>query len=235
MRELGIAIPTMDREDMTFASFADLVGDARVTDVAIVDGSTQAVFDRMALRAAGLPGVRLTQNVPHAGPYVSKRAAVAFSNAPWIILLDSDNTITRAYVDTLFALPQWHPDTLYVPVVGAPSLDYRAFSGLTVDRHNNIHDFLDQPSFLVALNTGNFFVHRASYLAATLDGDASWFITDCFYFTYRWLASGQNIHFTPDLAYTHRVHAGHWMQHAQQIIPCVAALTQKMRDGDWNA
>ena len=90
--------------------------------------------------------------------------------------------------------------------------------------------------FATALNTGNFFVHRDSYLQVfdlVFDPSAA----DSLYFVYCWLSSGRKALFTPGLHYTHMVYHSHmaresyWQQHAKPSMEIADRVLQRMREG----
>lgn len=229
MRTMGVAITTYEREALALASFRQVVDDPRVSEVTIVDDrSDAALFSRLTSATAQWPKVRVHQNDCNLGCYLNKRQSVERSSSPWVLLLDSDNEIDCEFVDTLCGLPTWDPETLYLPVMGRPSLDYRTYEGMVVTQ-KNVSMWIDYPSFPMALNTGNFFVQRDAYLRVfdpCFDPSAA----DSLYFVACWLASGRRAVFTPGLHYRHLIHDGYWMQHAERSAQVAQELVQKLRE-----
>jgi len=191
------------------------------------------VFDGVSKRAVVLPKVTLTRNDQNLECCWNKHRAVEQSRLPWIVLLDSDNVITTKFLDALYAVPDWDSEMLYVPTWAMPSLDYRAYAGEVVTRDNAVQ-YVDRPLFLTALNTGNFFVHRESYLAVASRARMRPLGADALYFTYRWLASGRRIFFTPDLHYGHLVHSGNWVKHAEEAQRTIQMLSIKIKNSEWD-
>jgi glycosyltransferase involved in cell wall biosynthesis len=229
---LGIAIATYERAALTVASFAKVHDDPRVSDVVISDdGSDALTFDALMALTRPLGKVRLAWHPYNEGSWANKRRAVEMSRAEWVIVLDSDNSIASHFLDALF-VQQWDEDVLYVPVRGTPALNYERYSELVIDRQN-VTRWLDQPGFQMALNTGNFFVHRQNYLLVSEGAAEESFASDGIYFVYRWLASGRSVFVTPDLSYAHLVHEGHWTRTAGPSLAFAAELIRRMRADIW--
>jgi GT2 family glycosyltransferase len=231
-RQLSIAVATYERTALTIASFAQVHNDLRVRDIAISDDGSNA--DTITMLASSLQPFKkahLLLNSQNKGSWENKRQAVILAQAEWVVLLDSDNVIGSDFLDALFA-QSWDEDVLYIPTRGVPALDYVSYTGLVVDK-NNIHQWLDQPAFQMALNTGNFFVHRQNHLFVSGRGVEESFASDGVYFIYRWLSSGRRVLFTPDLSYAHLVHAGHWMKTSVQSLLFADMLLSRMRSDTW--
>ena len=229
---IGIAIPTYERAKITPCSFAAVHNDPRVMSVAVVDdASTAASYNNLQDALKVFPKVVVSKNVENLGCYLNKRESVRRSLAKWVAVFDSDNVMTTEYLDALFA-QQWHDDVLYMPVWAQPSLDYRQYEGLVLTREN-VAEYLELPLFMAALNTGNFFVCKSSYMRV-FDDSVKPFAADSMYFAYCWLAFGGRLLLTPGLHYAHLVHAGYWMQHAHQSTVFADVLAHKMRRQEWS-
>jgi hypothetical protein len=149
---------------------------------------------------------------------------------PWIALVDSDNVFDARYLDALAAM-HWERNVLYLPVLVQETLDYRPFAGLSFAR-DTIVQYLDDLTFRMALNTGNFFVHRDTYLSV-FDMSAQPLAADSLYFVYCWLSTGRSAQLVPGLTYQHRVHDGYWRQHATESILFADVLVARMRADHW--
>lgn len=212
MKTLGLAVPTFQRFEYVKQCVEHVLTDERVAEIALTDDcSGDDSFARLVLHFLPHPKVHLFRNVKNLDCYANKREAVSHCQSDWVILFDDDNILPRSYVDLLFRLPKWKEDVLYCPVFAQPHFDYRAFAGETITKKNVAH-FLPRKHFLCALNTCNFFVHRASYLAVW-NGSVNPYTADSIYFVSQWLETGRALYFVPDLTYFHRVHNGsHYKQ-----------------------
>lgn len=194
---------------MTLESYKNIENDGRVSEIVICDdASSQDVFDRLiqSVFDGEHPKVRLYQNQENLDCYRNKANAVGRASNQWCILFDSDNVLRVNYLDRLFDIKNWRPDTVYCPVFAEPNFDYRNFAGVTITKEN-VGQYLDKPMFLTALNTMNFFVNKESFLSVW-DGTVDPVTSDSIYFNYCWLKSGRKIHFVDGLQYYHRVHPG---------------------------
>lgn len=232
-RTISICIPTYNRYQMTLESFAQVLGDPRVSEIVIVDDrSTDDSCEKLiewgitsVLRfpykkelvvdepkysffdARTNTAVRLYRNSSNLDCYQNKRVAVDHCTNEWCILLDSDNIIDKTYLDKLFEIPDWSADTIYTPCFAKPHFDFRNFAGVTIHK-NNVAQLMNQFSNLeVCLNACNYFVNREEYLLC-FDDRLDPVTSDSIFTCYNWLRSGNQIHVLPGLEYEHRIHDG---------------------------
>lgn len=200
------------------------VGEIVVSDDASTDGS----WEKLQECFVGSPKVRLFRNEQNLDCYANKAKAVERTTNGWLILFDSDNRLTRAYLDRLYSMPEWDTQTAYCPEFAEPHFDYTAFAGMTVDAHN-VSVLMGREGtqvtfggrrrpgstrrvlapiharFRCALNTCNFFVHREEYLSVW-DGSVDPHTADTIYQNFNWIRSGKKLVIVPGLRYFHRVH-----------------------------
>jgi glycosyltransferase involved in cell wall biosynthesis len=234
-RSLGVAIATYNRAALTRAVFANVHDDSRVTRVAISDDcSDVAEWHGLLDTASRMSKVRVARNSQNLGSWTNKREAVVLCDASWVALIDSDNVIGLEYLDALWAMHNWDEDILYLPMSGGPMLNYERFRGITICRDSlPSSNWLGDPLFQMALNTGNFFMSRAAHLAVSGGPAEESYASDGIYFVYRWLASGRRAIVTPGLSYTHLVHEGHWMKTAMQSLTFSNELIRRMQANSW--
>ena len=223
---IGIAIPTYERQAMTCQAFAGVYDDSRVEEIVIADDASAEPWSLAYV--ARFPKVRLSINSQNLGCFLNKKRAVDLATTEWVVVFDSDNVMLPEYLDTIWDLRPWSVDTLYMPTFARPKLDYRLYEGLTCTRFN-VADFINDPVFQMALNTGNFFVNRAAYLGVRQHDDLDPLAADSIYFVSQWLASGRQLLFVPGLAYDHLVHDGWWMRHAKASEALARTITQQLR------
>lgn len=230
MRTITVAVPTYERT--MSCAFERVHDDPRVAEIVVCDdGSAPTTYAVLSKRMAIWPKVTLWRHASNSGSYANKRRAVERTTSDWVALIDSDNGIGPEYLVALFA-SEWADDTMYVPVYAPGVLDYRKYEGLCVDR-GSISQYLDDGTFVMALNTGNFFVNRAGYLRTATEACEESFASDGIYFVWRWLSSGGRVLFMPGLHYHHLVHNGHWMQTMTESENFSNDLVRRMRAGNW--
>lgn len=206
-RKISICIPTWDRVSMTLQAFEKVLNDERVSEIVLCDDcSDDSVFQQLKSLTANSPKVKVFRNEVNIDCYQNKRQVIGFSTNQWNILFDSDNILGVDYLDKIFAIENWDANTVYCPVFAQPHFDYTAFAHLVIDKHNVAH-YVNEPMFLTALNTMNFFVNQNSY-KEVWDGKVDPVTSDSIYFNYCWLNSGRKIKFVDGLTYFHRVWPG---------------------------
>ncbi len=203
-RTLTLAITSWQRYEETLNSFIQVVDDERIQEVVIIDDASDIeIYKRLELAASFHSKVKLFRNQINYGCYLNKRQAVALSSGEYLILWDSDNTMTKEYLDKIFE-QEWKEDTILAPDFAMPHFSYQAYSGITFDQHN-IAQYIDKPMASTALNTCNFFVNRNRYLE-TFDASLEPVTCDSIYFNYCWLKDEGKIHILRGLQYPHLVH-----------------------------
>lgn len=206
-RKISVCIPTWDRVSMTIQAFEKVLNDERVSEIVLCDDcSDDSVFQQLKSLTANYPKVKVFRNEVNIDCYQNKRQTIGFSTNQWNILFDSDNILGVDYIDKIFAIENWDVNTVYCPVFAQPHFDYRAFEHLLIDKHNVAH-YVNEPMFLTALNTMNFFVNQNSY-KEVWDAKVDPVTSDSIYFNYCWLNSGRKIKFVDGLTYFHRVWPG---------------------------
>lgn len=219
----GLAIPNYDRPVERIADA--VLSDLRLDDLVVVDDGSPHPYS-IDHGVGNYP--RLVMHPDNVGCYRNKRRAVQACANAWVILLDSDNAISEGYLDALDRYAPHDTRVLYCPTFARPAFDYREYTGLIVDKHN-VAAYVDRPRFLTALNTGNFLVHRETYLKVHNDKFDP-LAADSLYFCVRWLERGGLITFVPNLEYEHALSAdSNYVKHAEASAPIFADLTTRLR------
>lgn len=233
-RIIGICIPTYNRYALTIKSFEQVLNDDRIEEITIVDdASTDGSFELLRIYAqTQTTKVRLFRNKENLDCYFNKNKAVVKAKQQWVILLDSDNVITKEYIDTLFAIENWDKDTIYQPSFAKPHFDFREFDGLELTI-KNVNNYMGT-NICTALNAMNFFINRNNYIDVW-DGSTDPMSSDSIYFNYCWLRSGRKILITPNLWYNHLVHDAHFVQNQhrtkkfyEQLLNAYKSLNVKL-------
>lgn len=233
MEKLAVAVPTYNRFEMVKECLAWVLNDQRVSEIVIVDdcstdGSDEVLEEWVA--ESNSPKISFGRNERNVDCYENKYRAVLNCVSPWVILFDSDNHLETGYLNALFDLATWDPDTVYCPTFAKPHFDYRKFEGLEVDAHT-VRPYLEDQTFLTALNTANYMVPRVRYIQAW-DESVDPHTADSLYMAYRFLKQGMKLSFVPNLHYFHRVHDGsHYKNNvhktgnfAEQVVRKLKAL-----------
>lgn len=209
-RKISIVIPTWERDDVLFESFAQILPDERIESVFISDDASDiGVFKSVSNKIAVLNQLHenkiiIQRNANNRDCFFNKYISVLGAKTAWIILGDSDNVFGVYYLDKIFSIENWEEDTIYTPCFAAPNFDFRAYSGLTITKEN-VAEYIDKPLFEVALNACNYFVNRDAYLALNIWNDLDPVTSDSIYVCMKWLQAGNKIKIVDGLQYFHRV------------------------------
>lgn len=228
---IALAIPTFGRARQTVDAYSLVQADDRIGEIVLMDdGSTAASRADLARFVSENPRkVREIYAERNVGCYLNKRNAVEACCHDWVYLLDSDNRAWPQGIDALYK-QRWDPDVLYIPTFAYPHFDYRDYSDSLITREN-VQPRLYAPRLLTALNTGNFFVNRVSFLEVFDDEFQPW-AADSLYFCYCWLRSGKTILPVTNFHYTHAVGGvSNYVQYAEVSKPIFADLEQRLREG----
>jgi len=204
-RQIGIAIPTWQRSEMTIECFYDVYKDERVAEITIVDDASEMdIYEDLKSMTDALPKVKLFRNEINLDCYRNKHRSIELATSKWCCLWDSDNTFGVEYLNKLFEIKEWQDDTIYAPDFAMPTFDYQRYSGVEITRHN-VANYMGEPIFQTCLNTMNFFINRDNYLKVW-DGSVDPVTSDSIYFNFKWLEAGFKIKIVDGLNYLHRIH-----------------------------
>jgi glycosyltransferase involved in cell wall biosynthesis len=218
---ITLCLTNYNRTDLLFESFAQVIDDDRISEIVIVDDHSDIeVFNRVFEYTRSIPKVKLYRNNRNLDCYRNKREAVSHAHNEWVILFDSDNIMTKAYLDALFAVEQdWIApnNIIYQPSAARPHFIFTSYSGLIVDKYNvSLH--IEESAFSTMLNAMNYFVNRDEFLRVW-DGSIDPVTSDSLFQNYNWLKAGNSIYVVPGLEYEHRVHNGSHYQNNVRRTP----------------
>jgi glycosyltransferase involved in cell wall biosynthesis len=208
---VSLAVAVFNRPTLVIKALARPLRDPRIDDIVVHDdGSAPDQFEIMARNLRDLsPKIRIQCSRINEGPLHAKFRAVEGCRNPWVILLDSDNAIERAYVNAIFALERWDEDTIYCPDFARPHFDFRTFDGQRIDLAAARRLLLapNRRQIMTLLNTGNYFLNRARYLSA-LSESVRYRINavDVLAANYMWLRTGGVLELVHGMSYQHLVH-----------------------------
>lgn len=203
---ISLCITSWNRDSLTFDSFRQVLNDDRISEIVIVDDhSDERIYNNLLFMVNGIDKVKLYRNDKNLGCYHNKRKAVELATNEWVILFDSDNTLTTKYLD---AIPEvWVSTNIYQPEFARPHFDFTKFSGSVISAFN-VKGYMVQKHFTTMLNAMNFFVNRDEYLRVFDTKKEEPWTADSIYFNYLWLKAGNKIYVTPGMQYDHLVHNG---------------------------
>jgi len=215
-KTVSLCITNHNRDQMLFESFEQVLNDDRVSEIVIVDDNSDDPFWKNVKNyCEGKEKIKLFRNKNNLGCYKNKREAIAQAKNEFVIIFDSDNIMTKGYLDFIY-LVEWNENIILAPDY-VVSFDYRHFGGETITKQN-VSRFTMWSQFDCLINTMNYFVHRDNYLKVW-DGSIEPWTADTIYQNYRWLESGRSFHVLKGLEYNHRINhevrqeGSHYVQH----------------------
>lgn len=212
-QRFSVAIAHYNRGSLIHLPLCNLLDHPAVEDVVIVDdGSEEKQFADL-LRSVEETGagdrVRVHRREQNKGALVTKAEAVSLAGCDWVLVLDSDNTVFRGYLDAL-AETDLSPDSFYCASWAFPFFHFSEFQGKRLDFaacSDAMRTGLLRRRYL--MNDGNYLVPRSGYADAAhslkrtaKDG------ADVMLVNYRWLTGGGALRVIPGTAYLHRLDPG---------------------------
>jgi len=215
---ITLTITTYNRVDLVIDSFSSVLDNDYINEIVIVDDfSEPSNYESLKLKISELKNskIKLYRNEANLRPLLNKLQAVRYSNNEWLILLDSDNKIDNEYIEVIKNLEK-NKNTLYIPEKllhfnSEIISDFHRHKNCKINKENIIN-YLNEPEITTALNVGNFFVNKNSYLDIFSENnvDFNLEINDALYFSYLWIISNKVITIVDDLKYFHRQHDNSW-------------------------
>jgi len=203
---ISLCITSWNRDSLTFDCFRQVLNDERVSEIVIVDDhSDERIYNNLVFMCNGLDKVKIYRNETNLGCYHNKRRSVELASNKWVIVFDSDNTMTKEYLD---AIPEvWVESNIYQPEFARPHFDFTKFAGSVISKEF-VKGYMRQKHFTTMLNAMNFFINREKYLEVFDTSKSEPWTADSIYFNYLWLKAGYKIYVVPNLQYDHLVHNG---------------------------
>jgi len=191
----------------------NLVEHPAVREIVILDDGSEAgeyqALEEFLSQLEGKEKVRLHRRKENRGALVTKSEAVALCTSDWVLVLDSDNTAFRHYLDRLLALDPKRPDTIYGACWAFPFFPFHELAGVRLDFDNAVRGVksgLLRKAYMI--NDGNYLVPRERYVSTAESlGNLRSDVADVMLFNYLWLTGGGSIELLPSTAYFHRVDA----------------------------
>jgi len=219
----SVAIPHYNRGRDIHRPLCNLLDHPHVAEVVIYDDGSApqeyAMFSDnvKALDAAGK--IRILRREMNQGAQATKLDAVAACRSDWVLILDSDNTAFRSYLNALGRLADKRPDAIYCSPFAFPYFSFTPLAGRCLyfrDCCDLTRSGLLRKCFII--NDGNYLVHRETYLQRIsplrhLASD----VADVMVANYLWLSGGGCLEVLHRGAYHHRVdESSFWMRTAEE-------------------
>jgi glycosyltransferase involved in cell wall biosynthesis len=217
---ISLCITTYNRTELLFESFEQVINDPRVSEIVIVDDhSPIGLFTDISYKLQDNDKVKLFRNDVNLDCYRNKREAVSKATNEWVIIFDSDNIMTRQYIDRIenLFIGGLNAKTVYQPSFAEPHFNFTKYEGTLVDK-SNVGKYLVDATFGTMLNAMNYFVNRDEYLRVW-DGSVDPVTSDSIYQNLNWFKGGNNMYVVPGLTYSHRVHDGSHYQNNHKRTP----------------
>lgn len=203
-RKISLCLTTFNRFECTLESFVQVATDERISEIVIVDDCSDIeIYKKLETAVSFCPKVKLFRNTINLDCFFNKCRAIELASNDWVIIIDSDNVLTREYIDKIFSIPEWDENTIYTPDFASPHFDFREYSGVTVSKEN-ISEWIDRKHFETMLNACNYFVNKNEYLRVW-DGTINPVTSDSIFVCLNWLKAGNKIEVVKGLQYFHRV------------------------------
>lgn len=234
-RKISLCIPTYNRYKLLINSFINVLADERVDEIIISDDcSSEDNYEKVKSFVSGIQKIKLFRNESNQDCYKNKYTSLTYAKNQYAILFDSDNTLTKEYIDKIFNIADWSSYAAMLPSFAQPHFDYRKYSGHEITK-SNVAGFSHDSTFTTALNTANYFVNKDFYIKCW-DESINPNTADSIYMNYRMIDNGGKLYIVPDLFYHHRVddhkdeQAGHYVTNQHKTGVFHDDIIQRLRN-----
>jgi glycosyltransferase involved in cell wall biosynthesis len=191
----------------------NLLNHKGVSEVVIVDdGSRESEYEALQaqVRLIDKAGrVKIHRRVENRGALLTKLECVEKCSSDWVLVLDSDNTAFKGYLDRLATLGRLDPAVIYCASWAYPHFPFNELSGMLLDFQKSselLRNSVLKRNYL--LNDGNYLVNRRKYSeVVAMIGKLPSDVVDVLVVNYLWLSSGGKLQVIPGTKYMHRVDA----------------------------
>ncbi len=221
---ISICLTNFNREQLLYESIEQVIDDERISEIVISDDCSEyGLYCRVVDHYKAYPKVKIYRQIANVDCHRNKFNAVHEATNEWVILFDSDNILTKDYIDAIERQQIFKDDVIYQPSFAKPHFDFTAFEGLLITG-DNVASHMMKHQFQTMLNANNNFFNRErwlKYFDTTIDPVTS----DSIYQNYLWLKSGGQIYVVPGLQYEHRVNkhsteeGSHYMKNHRRTKP----------------
>lgn len=214
--------------------FNEIVNDPRIDEVIIVDDcSLEGETFMLKQVIKDNPKIKYFKNEENLGELKTRIRGAKEAKNDWVIFLDGDNSLTQSYLDEIYRIPEWKSNVIYCPDFGnIKGINYRALSGTYINKES-IKEIIKNNSYMIPmfLNTGNYFMHRQSYLetAITVQDIPKYEYGDIV-IAEAWFDSGNYMFVVEGMEYVHRRRKNSvWKEHAQEMSGQIERVMEKLK------
>jgi len=210
----SVVIPHFNRGALIYRPLFNLLNHPAVEEILIVDdGSDPSEFAALERTVAGIDPsgrVKIHRREQNLGALQTKLECVEKASSEWVLILDSDNTAFRHYLDRLGTLEAPVANVIYCANWAFPRFPFHEFTGLRIGFEKaaelTVSGALRR---IYIINDGNYLVHREAYAhSVSAIGRVASDVADVMLVNYHWLSQGGVLEVLPATSYYHRVHKG---------------------------
>lgn len=203
---VSICLTHHNRYEMIVESFAQVIDDERISEIVISDdASTDGSYEKLVEHFKGNDKVKLFRNLANVGMSLNKKLSIQRASNNTCILFDSDNIISKSYLDAYEKYGIKSDVVINVPSFAEPDFDFRHYEQMILRGDVAKKYVIKDAMFRCLLNCCNYVVNRAEYLKV-YEYDPAIKQADTIAFNYLWLKEGNAFHVVKDMKYFHRVH-----------------------------
>lgn len=219
--KFSVAIPIHNRGRFLYRPLFNLLGHPGVSEIVIFDDcSAEDDYAQLEKTVGELETpvpIRLLRQSFNRKALVNKRCAVEQCREDWVLLLDSDNTAFRSFLDALAQLSCPRENFFYCASFAFPRFRFQALGYEPIDFPAACRMTADgRLRRFYLINDGNCLVNRQTYLEASGKlGDPVADQADAMLVNYELLSMGGALQLLRETTYYHRVEAGsRWIGNA---------------------
>lgn len=212
---LCMAIPTMKRWKFLEQNIPFFLSRPEVKEVVVTDETGEDIKAIQSSPFYNHPKLRIYTNESRLGIYHNKRKALSLATAPWVAVVDSDNSFSESWFEELAdSIDLKNEKMMYGSasfrsvniVTGDVQQHCKQFDNLKLDKDTWNQIVYKQHKWNFLLNDGNWVVHRSAiqYLPETVSQGAKY--CDAIYSLRCLIQAGYTIWYIPELSYIHTVH-----------------------------
>jgi len=224
--KISLGITYYNNSEYIINAIKPALQDYRISEIIICDDvSTDINKLEHIIKELSNPKIKLYKNQKNLGCYHNKLETISKCSNQWTMLLDSDNIISKEFIDRLYELPEWNTNTIYAPshaetfpIEPSDLLNFAGFANQHVTPEIYIKNALSNLNFICLINNCNYFLptqeyincmNKYTYERATIDSlDSTVLFTD-------WLYNNNTVFIVENLKYKHRIHpnSNHALSH----------------------
>ena len=234
---ISVVITHFNRGESLHRSLHNILSHPVISEIVIFDDfSDDSNYAKLVSFLSSLKrsDIRIVKAKSNLKALRAKRAAVEACSSPWVLLLDSDNTVFRNFLDAIFQMPSRDDSTIYCAAFAFPYFDFRTVAGRDID-FDGIRKYAAAGTLnrVYFFNDGNYLVPKSRYLEVSHSvGHPCDDAADTMLFNYFWVSRGGKMKFLPGTSYLHRIEAtGRWMTNSICSKMRVTEIVGRLKKG----